>query len=792
MRKVALLAVVGLLCISLSSLAGEVVTNDTGADATGLRVVFSVPVKITAFGDTLMQIDPTSTSTEFVFSGGTVSPWGSHWMSWIPSAAQIVSHEWLTGSTATLQGLAAEQLADRPVVTGDLLNPDYFAHPAYVMQGVSEREAVFAMPLDGIEELAFYPTVDGVDLENVIWSVEVSHPEGIGANIDDGTLYIWGTNASWAGHGEVTLEATLGNAVSSVTIPVTVFREDKTLVNQEGKKDYFVPWSPELDINRVLSVEEHMRKYNKDEGNLDRTIQWSRWKKMEVLKDVDTGQFWVEVGYGDGHWPEDTQFTLVDVYLAELVRLGFTAFRTYSAYFISSETATDIHKLFHDMRGAPSKTPEEEAYIINEGHRLGLAVLAGNLVVVGHENFLEELYNASPEPLSEFIDNFVLLNSLTLKRYTKLGVDIADVARDVSQINQYHNSLSEATQLNAGIIKMAEESRRDYEGPIYHWAHSQPMFFPGTSIFKAPFWNSFDITGLSGFNIKLTEHSIPTVSQLTNGWHKLINDVFQPFQARQNKPFLMAEVGTDSVAECANVGLSCSFMPDYDPNNISIQDMADYYLAQSTAFKDMEGYFGPGWSYFSFSPYSRGGVRDPGFTFRLKIEDLLQSINLGKSDPRIIQIDAEFDDWLDDYIVFSDPVGDAKGQQDIISLSFTQDEDYLYFKAEYSAPLSNFAFIDILFDTNGDNRRDFKLFLNNYWIENHHDWNGQILRGNTTVIGFADAIDNQNQLEFRIAKRYIESYLGDSLTLLNFRTLSTNWELSDETGKIYLDTYHRN
>jgi len=94
MRKVALL-VVALLCLSVMLYAGEVITNDTGEDATGLRVVFSAPVEITAFGDTLMQVDQTGTSSEFIFTGGAIDPWGSQWLSWTPSATKIISHEWL-------------------------------------------------------------------------------------------------------------------------------------------------------------------------------------------------------------------------------------------------------------------------------------------------------------------------------------------------------------------------------------------------------------------------------------------------------------------------------------------------------------------------------------------------------------------------------------------------------------------------------------------------------------------------------------------------------------------------
>jgi hypothetical protein len=88
MKKVTLL-VAGLFCISVSVFAGEVITNDTGEDATGLRVVFSSPVLITGFGDILTTVDPQMLSFEFVFSGGTVKPWDSHWFSYAPATASV-------------------------------------------------------------------------------------------------------------------------------------------------------------------------------------------------------------------------------------------------------------------------------------------------------------------------------------------------------------------------------------------------------------------------------------------------------------------------------------------------------------------------------------------------------------------------------------------------------------------------------------------------------------------------------------------------------------------------------
>jgi len=89
------LLLVGLLLVSLLVGAGEVITNDTDEDASGLRIAFSTPVLITGFGDALTSVEPHMLSYEFVFSGGIVEPWGSHWMSWAPSTAQIINSEWI-------------------------------------------------------------------------------------------------------------------------------------------------------------------------------------------------------------------------------------------------------------------------------------------------------------------------------------------------------------------------------------------------------------------------------------------------------------------------------------------------------------------------------------------------------------------------------------------------------------------------------------------------------------------------------------------------------------------------
>jgi len=94
MKTVGLLLVL-LLAAALPAVCGTYLMNDTGGPIIGLRVVFSAPVRVTAFGDVLTTVEPAGESTEFVFSGGEVEAWGGHWLSWDPESATLVTYELL-------------------------------------------------------------------------------------------------------------------------------------------------------------------------------------------------------------------------------------------------------------------------------------------------------------------------------------------------------------------------------------------------------------------------------------------------------------------------------------------------------------------------------------------------------------------------------------------------------------------------------------------------------------------------------------------------------------------------
>jgi len=81
--------------LSIPTLAGGFLINETGETAYGLRVVFSEPVRITGFGDVLTAVEPLGNATAFAFSAGELEASNDCWLDWEPASASILSLEWL-------------------------------------------------------------------------------------------------------------------------------------------------------------------------------------------------------------------------------------------------------------------------------------------------------------------------------------------------------------------------------------------------------------------------------------------------------------------------------------------------------------------------------------------------------------------------------------------------------------------------------------------------------------------------------------------------------------------------
>ena len=799
------LLVAGALALfSCSVFAGGYFMNDTGETVHGLRVEFSEPVTITGFGDVLTTIEPLGESTTFAFSGGAVQPWGDHWVIWEPASASIVGSEWLRTPPSSSGNPTAggSSSIDSPIVEGEPLNASYFAHGACVMQGIDDPDEIFAMPLLGVEELSFWPTSDGTDPTSVTWRIEeITTPEGISAEIRDDTLYIWGHNPTWVGYGEVILSATIGDESVSVAIPVTVFGAGKTLVNAQGKKDYFVPWSPQLDINRILSVQEHMRTYNKDEGNLDRTIQWSRWKKMWNLKDVTKSTFWYHGNEFNDVWTWESQMRHVDVFLDELAELGVGLIRVEHLYYIQSLYGSTIAPIYRQIlnNAGTSMRPEEIAYFVNEAHRNGIQSLlspgVGVLSDPGDSNYYE-IWQAAPADFSEYWASYEDMIMTTALQANHLGAEILSICTSAELVGPETWENRERT--SSEFERIASLARNVFQGPLTAFAGKIGEEFPHPrKLVDVPFWGSLDILSMAvndGWH-PLASRSNPSYSDMLNEWRSMISMHLQPFQKEWNKPYIAYENGCTSFED----GMRWyAYGPAHFEGRedvsyeLDIAAMRLYYESFIEAFANMEGFFGAGWYRYNFSPYGSGGIHDGSMMPRLKADDILQAYYTGQSMERIVVPDDSVSEWRGEWQLVTEHTAARSTYGDNMTSAWgIADEKYVYIRVDYEDEPQ--GTLDLTLDVDGDSNADYRITVYRGTRDaSGHDieyWDGRISScedWNDSRYGNADVARADSSLEIRIHRRYLEAL--SCLSILEMIEYTRSWSEEDRiAGPLHIE-----
>jgi|GEM_PF-6526510 len=765
MKRISLL-VAGCLCLSAAVFAGQVITNDTGEDATGLRVTFSSPVLITSFGDILTTVDQAALSYEFVFSGGTVKPWESQWFNYAPATASVVSTEWLTGPV--VQELTGEETSEHPIFTGDLTNPEYLAHPAYVMQGASGHDEIFAMPLDGIDELGFYPLRYAALVQDATWSiVEVSHPEGISASIEGRTLYIWGNSPDWAGYGEVTLEVKSGGESASLIIPVTVFESDRALTSPDGKADYFVPWGWELDRNRILSVEAHAAMYGKTTEFLDRSVNWSMYMRMEPLNDVTKSLWWSNELVTNGWWTQEAQRNLVDMILLELHEANAGMVHIVNPYFLARATSTEFYPVYDRWATGPTMRPEEIEYFVNECHRLGMKTLvAPNICVDPDKNQGRwfEVSDLRPPSVGQLLDSYEGFILPRMQDWKDLGVDFLCVGRSLDMFGE--DTVQNREVIDQKLIDLIDSVKTFFPGPVAAMGGTRHHWFGNTPYPDRVFHGHGDFVSLGVMNYfdPVVDIAEPTVEEMIEGWKTRIEEYYQPFQQRYRKPFIPFDNGSWSVDNGDQYG-SYALLVGYaseeetrNPKQFTKEDanptpQAIYYESFLSAFSKMEGYYGPAFYRIEFQSVRQaaGGLDDWTMTPRGKPAWEVMASYFGGFVASQVVVDAKLDDWPDGATV----VGDAEGDQaraseaDIAEARFFQDPRYLYVAVSYNSGFT--GKLEVKVDLDGDYAPDY-LVTSDQWEEDPMIATVSRVADNYATVGFADIRVVDDVLELRIDK----------------------------------------
>ncbi len=775
MRRALGLAMALVVGLAGTVLAGAMYRNDSGAVARAVRVEFSEPAEITSMWPSFPQRDPQGPATVIVLSGGEIPAGGWFSFTWRPDSARVVKIEWFASPPSSARpNLGFSDPKAKPEVHGELLNPVFFAHPAYVMQGVSDRDEVFALPLHGVPELAFYPVLGDLPVSSLTWTFEVSHPEGIGTAIEDGMLYIWGHNPEWQGYGEVTLHVSAPDGRTGlVEIPVVVFCSDRTLVNPQGKKDYFVPWGVILDINRILSTEEHIRQYNKpDLGLLDRTLRFSRWRPMEFMRAVNCGTHWLgpHSAYG---WTRERQFRTVDVVFLEVQRMGVNWIKIDPNWFTTTLTSTTVVPLY-DWHTAPTWTEAEISYVVNEAHRLGISVLGSlqfwpldDMVWVGHGR-----QTMRPADWEAWVRSYKDVTDRLARLYTKLGADMycpgVELYNMAGELDHAWVGEPVARYVpndtwNQSMIGVVRQARQAYPGPIT-WAEGlllEKLEYSDSwgAIGRAlALYREIDVMGVNHCAdfFPFSELRDPSAEEVLSRWKWMVDSLLEPLASHLGRPLIFTEAAAASAPyDQAMIVIS--------GREVDLNAQLMFYRGLVSSCFDQPWFFGAfWWDYPLTGPAGwagGGGVWDPTWTFRLKpAQDYLETVyREGPTVSRLIRVDGVGDEWTKEHLLATDPRGDAPaGTPDIISLHGLLCEGYLFLYVGFAGTIDLTKVPACLFfiDFNGDGRVDHRIAVG--ILNGRHVATLQGSGSDSTTYGYADAAFGRQGLEIRLPLAYVD------------------------------------
>jgi hypothetical protein len=292
----------------------------------------------------------------------------------------------------------------------------------------------------------------------------------------------------------------------------------------------------------------------------------------------------------------------------------------------------------------------------------------------------------------------------------RLGVEIAAVCDGVEGVGP--NAQANRDKTCSALIRIAGESRAAFPGPLVIYAGKAADTFPYPRLMTdAPFWGEVDIISTGVFESypgPMVPSLTPTADEIAAAFAARIRSYLQPFQSHWNKPYVAYENGTLSIAGAARWA-AYAFAHIGGPATVDLDQMRTYYEGQSRAFSEMDGYYGPGWSYYDFSPYRfNGGPCDGNYQPRNKVDSVLRGLLGGTAGPNMITVDGSGHEW-DASWKLEEKARDtrADAHRDILSIWGVRADSRLNFLLEFADYPE--AGCELHIDTNGDDRADYRL-----------------------------------------------------------------------------------
>ena len=255
-----------------------------------------------------------------------------------------------------------------------IISPD-FPDTVITKQGVTPKDSIFALQLAD-----FGSDPDG---DSLIWSISTNDSVATFFSAKQDTLFVH-SRSKWFGRGHFVVQLTdMSGAFETKEIAVVAFNKDGKLPSADGTKtEYYIPWHPQLDFNRIASVEQFLIEEGYQEEALDREIHWSRWKRMEKLKDAEFTRGWMNEYIFDT-WSWNSQKMFIDYTLDELLYNNVNCIRVRNSIFMENINSNEIIQIFDPSSSNVtsgidvSKRDFEIRYLINQAHNKGMKVLMG-------------------------------------------------------------------------------------------------------------------------------------------------------------------------------------------------------------------------------------------------------------------------------------------------------------------------------------------------------------------------------------------------------------------------------
>ncbi len=591
-----------------------------------------------------------------------------------------------------------------------IISPD-FPDTVITKQCVSHKDSIFSLLLSDFGYDA--------DADSLIWSTATEDSVVAFFSALQDTLYVH-SKGNWYGRGKFTIKlADAFDGHDEKEVAVIAFKRNGTLRSADSTKtEYYIPWHPQLDFNRIRSVEQFLAEEGYREEALDRRIKYGRWKKMERLKDVTfTGAWWNELIRSDWSW--NSQKMLIDYLIDELVFDNVNHVRIRDPFFIRDINSTEVfHQSYiddfnsSDPTGGISLREFEWRYLINQLHNKGMGVS----IVPFQDDFNFSRGGYSPSNWGTFFENYGDNILLPLARITyETGAEIFQVGETMINVS---GTISNE-DWNNFMVQKIKDARIIYPGPIGAFEELPPSGDQPIPLYTEikTMLKAVDIMGCGSTsaysyiinNFPLFNNPNTTYEDIYNFfiWHN--ENVISALKNVQDKPIMFFENGVPSVDSLfINWGKFVGGGSFQNPNMLW-QEL--YYKAGFEARKNLDNLMVQGWYGWSFIP-AEGGPKDSGLSPRGKpAEDVIRYYyGNGDNKKRVVEINGKIDDWKPEYLLIEDDLGDSKTDDyDLKAVYGTIDDMYLYLMIEVTGSLRNQPNKDLIglnISLNGDEVAD--------------------------------------------------------------------------------------